>query len=199
MVLYGADNLESRAHAYQLLAYAAREHWGLSPLPPLVRTSMGKPFFAHVSEKQFNLSHSGHLALCALDSASVGVDIQLVKFWRPTLPRRVCSQGELTWLEAQEDFWRSFTALWAMKESRVKQSGQGLLGSIAAISVPLPQAGETLCAHQGLWFRLYSGPDWMGAACALSPPPPQICWRAISPGECSVPPPPPYRKDEAKP
>lgn len=180
MVLYGADGLETRAQAYDLLAIAAKEQWGLSPLPQLVRTPLGKPGFSHVPGREFNLSHSGTLALCALDRAPVGVDIQLVKTWRPSLPRRVCAPEELDWLEGQSDFWRGFTTLWALKESRVKQSGQGLRGSIAAISVPLPRPGETLYAHRGLWFQLFSGPDWVGAVCGTTPVPAEIRWRNLS-------------------
>lgn len=180
MVLYGTDSLETRAQAYDLLAIAAKEHWGLSPLPQLVRAPLGKPAFASGQGLEFNLSHSGPLALCALDHTPVGVDIQLVKSWRPSLPRRVCSPEQLEWLEQQEDVWRGFTALWAMKESRAKQSGQGLRGSIAAISVPLPRPDETLYAHQGLWFRLYFGPDWVGSACGTTPPPEQIHWRTLT-------------------
>lgn len=184
MVLYGADGLEQRAQAYDLLAMAAEEHWGLSPLPPVVRDSLGKPAFSPAQGREFNLSHSGSLALCALDSAPVGVDIQLVKSWRPTLPGRVCSQEELDWLQGQPDFWRGFTTLWVMKESRVKQSGQGLRGSIAAISVPIPRPGELFYAHQGLWFQLFAGPDWMAAVCGTTPAPVNICWRRLSQGPC---------------
>lgn len=180
MVLYGTYGLTHRTQAYHLLSIAAKEHWGLSPLPQLVRAPLGKPAFSSGQGLEFNLSHSGSFALCALDHAPVGVDIQLVKSWRPSLPRRVCSPKEMEWLENQENFWRGFTALWAMKESRAKQSGQGLRGSIAAISVPLPRSNETLYAHQRLWFRLYFGPDWVGSACGTAPPPEEIHWRTLT-------------------
>lgn len=180
MVLYGTDNLSRRSQAYDLLAIAVKEHWALSSLPVLVRASNGKPSFSGVKEMEFNLSHSGPLAFCALDSAPIGVDIQLVKSWRAALPGRVCSPEELHWLEHQADYWRGFTTLWALKESRVKQSGQGLTTSIRSISVPLPQDGKALYSHQGLWFRLYSGETWMGAICALQPPPSEIHWRTLS-------------------
>lgn len=187
MVVYAADGLERRSQAYDLLSIAAEEHWGLTCLPPLVRSPLGKPAFSPILGREFNLSHSGSLALCVLDSTPVGADIQIVKSWRPSLPRRVCSPEEFGWLEQQPDFWNAFTALWAMKESRAKQSGQGLRGSIAAISVPLPRPGETLYAHQGLWFRLWSGRDWAGAVCGTTPPPDEIRWRSLAP-DSSAPP-----------
>lgn len=179
MVLYGTDNLSQRSQAYTLLSVSVKEHWGLSSLPEITRASNGKPRFSNADGLEFNLSHSGALALCALDTSPVGVDIQLIKSWRASLPSRVCSEDELSWLQEQDDFWRGFTALWALKESRVKQSGQGLTVPIRSISVPLPVSGQRSYFHQGLWFGLYSGENWMGAVCALDTPPSDIHWRTL--------------------
>ena len=101
MVIYHARGLTARSQARDLLALAAAEHWGLSPLPQIARREGGKPYFPNHDGRHFNLSHSGDRALCALDGAPVGVDIQLVKEWRPSLPRRVCAPAELDWLERQ--------------------------------------------------------------------------------------------------
>ena len=78
MVIYGTTELSERRQARELLAWGAAEHWGLTPLPPLERGPMGKPFFAGLEGRCFNLSHSGTLALCALSDRPVGVDIQVV-------------------------------------------------------------------------------------------------------------------------
>ena len=181
MVVYGADGLTERGQAWALLALAAREHWALSPLPAVVREDRGKPRFARVPDRHFNLSHSGPLALCALDGAPVGVDVQVVKEWRAGLPARVCAPEELAWLESRADRWASFTALWALKESRVKYTGRGLTSPIRHITVPLPREGQTLLTRDGLRFRLYAGPGWRAAVCGRSEPPPSILWRDIPP------------------
>lgn len=65
-----------------------------------------------------------------------GVDIQIVKAWRPGLPRRVCSAAELAWLDAQPQLWPAFTLLWTLKEAQAKESGRGLTTSIRDIRVP---------------------------------------------------------------
>ena len=45
MILYGAEGLTARDQAHRLLALAAAEHWGLSPLPaPGVLTLDGLHF-----------------------------------------------------------------------------------------------------------------------------------------------------------
>lgn len=177
MVIYRTDGLMSRAQARELLALAVRETWGLSPLPEIARHEGGKPYFPEHEKLHFNLSHSGTLALCALDSAPVGADIQLVKQWRPSLPGRVCSRRELDWLEDQPDLWPAFTLLWTLKEARAKQSGRGLTSSIRDIRIPLPEAGPVQL--DGLWFRAWTGPGWAAAVCGHSEPPEEILWKKI--------------------
>lgn len=177
MILYGAEGLTARDQAHRLLALAAAEHWGLSPLPALDRAEHGKPFFPGLPERQFNLSHSGPLALCALDRRPVGVDIQVVGPHRPRILQRVCSQEERVWLAEQRDLWAAFAQLWALKESRAKYTGAGLTSPIAEIRVPLPAPG--VLTLDGLHFRVYSGPGWRAAACGESPPPVGILWRTL--------------------
>lgn len=172
MILYRAGGLTSRAQARDLLALAIREAWGLSPLPEIARREGGKPFFPEREDLHFNLSHSGKLALCALDEAPVGVDIQVVKQWRPGLPERVCSPRELAWLEGQRELWPAFTLLWTLKEARAKESGQGLTTSIRDIRIPLPGNGPLRL--DGLWFRAWTGGDWAAAVCGHSVPPEKI-------------------------
>lgn len=176
MVLYGMKGLRERRQAYDLLAAAAKEHWGLSSLPPMERGEKGKPSFLGEVGREFNLTHSGSLALCALDSAPVGVDIQIVKAWRPSLPGRVCAPEELAWLEAGEDRWARFTQLWALKECRVKYSGEGLTRSIDDIRVPLPANGREGYVLDGLCYRVYQGEGWRAAVCGRTTPPERIQW-----------------------
>ncbi|MCF2662369.1 4'-phosphopantetheinyl transferase family protein [Pseudoflavonifractor phocaeensis] len=179
MILYGASGLTQRQQAHDLLAKAAETHWGLFPLPPLERGPKGKPFFPGREDLTFNLSHSGSLALCALGGTPVGVDIQIVRAWRPGLPRRVCSPRELAWLGEGPDFWERFCQLWALKESLVKQRGTGLTHPISAIQVPLPTGEGLLMEQDGLWFRTYCGAGWRGAACGLEQPPEDIQWMTL--------------------
>lgn len=177
MVIYGAKGITVRVQARDLLAQAVREVWGLPGLPEIARQEGGKPFFPAHKELHFNLSHSGGLALCALDCAPVGVDIQIVKEWRASLPRRVCSAQEMAWLESQTRRWYAFTELWALKESRAKEDGKGLTGLIRGIQIPLP--AEEPIQLDGLWFRSYTGPDWAAAVCGRGQPPKEITWRTL--------------------
>ena len=165
MILYGTSGLSSRAQARDLLALAGRETWRLSPLPEIARREGGKPYFPGHEGLHFNLSHSGDLALCALDSAPVGVDVQIVREWRPGLPARVCSGAELDWLEGQPDLWSAFTLLWTLKEARVKCTGEGIFAvPPREVSVPLLRPGEK-ASWKGFSFTALAGEGWRGAVC----------------------------------
>ena len=178
MVVYASDKVGNREDAYALLSRCAGEVWGLSPLPALERSADGKPYFPAHPGYHFNLSHSEPYALCALDTSPVGADIQRIRNdLRPGLPRRVCSPEELSWLDAQSDRWRAFALLWALKEAKVKYTGTGLRVGIRETSVPLPEAGTALYSHEGLWFRVYKGGDWMAAVCGEHEPPEELIWK----------------------
>ncbi len=179
MVVYAARGLTRREQVYDLLALAVREQHGLSPLPPVDREERGKPFFPGHPALRFNLSHSGDLALCALDGAPVGADIQTVAPRRPATVERCCAPEERAWLAGRGDSREDFALLWAMKEALVKHSGRGLTAPISAICPPLPRRDETLLERDGLFFRLYAGPGWRGAVCGCVPPPRELLWRPI--------------------
>jgi len=140
MVLFGFRELTHRDQARQLLAWSVRRHWGLAPLPELTLWERGKPYFSHLPRRQFNLSHSGTLALCALSDRPVGVDIQVVRpAWRDSLMDRSCTPGERAWLRSRQDRPEEFAALWAAKECLGKQSGGGLPYPPARLAVPCPR------------------------------------------------------------
>ena len=180
MVVYAANDMIRRAQARELLAQAAAEQCGLSPLPPIQAGSRGKPFFPDHPELHFNLSHSGPLVLCALDSSPVGADIQAVAPRRPATVELCCSPVERAWLATRGDRWEDFALLWSLKEALVKQRGTGLTFPVSAIEPPLPRGEENLLERDDLWFRLYQGEGWQGAVCGLTPPPEQLLWRTLS-------------------
>lgn len=176
MVVYGTRRAGVRALSGALLTRAARERWGLSPLPDRALGPYGKPFFPDCPEYQFNLSHSGDLLVCALDRAPVGVDVQLVRPCSARLLNRVCSEEERRWLRRRGDDCAAFALLWTMKESRCKQSGRGLTMPISDISVPLPQGEETVLEWDGLFFSLASGPGWQLSLCGHGPWDRRLLW-----------------------
>ena len=181
MVLYGARGLTAREEAHRLLERAAGEHWGLACLGELAREERGKPYLPGHPQFQFNLSHSGDLALCALSCLPVGVDIQVLRPFRPGLVERSCTGEERNWLESQPDPTAAFAQLWALKEAVGKHSGYGLPYPPSRLPVPLPPQGsaydpDKIYTLDGRFLRIYQGPDWRGAVCGEEAPPEKIFW-----------------------
>lgn len=112
----------------------------------------------------------------------MGVDIQVVRpAWRDSLMDRSCTPGERAWLRSRQDRPEEFAALWAAKECLGKQSGGGLPYPPARLAVPLPPPGAPfdpgeVYLSQGRFLRFYFGDGWVGAACGLELPPPDIVW-----------------------
>ena len=138
MDLYLCNEITRREDAYALLAFAARLRWGLEQLPAIARSEQGKPFFPNFPQYQFNLSHSGSFALCALDEHPVGADIEVIRPHHPKLARRICSPEEQNWLNEQHDQTPALCQLWTAKEALVKYHGIGLTVPLREIRVPLP-------------------------------------------------------------
>jgi 4'-phosphopantetheinyl transferase len=92
----------------------------------------GKPF-VEGADIEFNLSHSGSLALIAVaHSRRVGVDVEQVRSM-PDLERvagRVCTPGELATLAGLPHPQReqAFLAIWPRKEALAKATGEGIAG-----------------------------------------------------------------------
>lgn len=124
----------------------------------------GKPYIEG-SNTFFNLSHSGHFAVCAMSDNPVGVDVQEVSRADERLMRRVCTEREYAYLSgATGEFFR----LWTAKESAMKCLGLGLSLSPAKIEITF---GDRISAavdgrESGLHFREYSLPGYALTACS---------------------------------
>lgn len=97
------------------------------------RTDDGKPYAIGL-KAHFNISHSGHLVVCAVSERPVGIDAELIRPVRSRLTGKVCTPAELAWIqeapgwgemlegEAMERFFR----IWTAKEAWFKWAGTGI-------------------------------------------------------------------------
>ena len=119
------EDQKRSALAWLLLAYGLRKEYGIEDVPEFQKTASGKPFFPGKNMPYFNLSHSSDFVGCALHHREIGLDIQKITEPRDSLIRRVCTTEELAELHTSLDFCR----VWAMKESAVKLTGEGITGN----------------------------------------------------------------------
>jgi 4'-phosphopantetheinyl transferase len=117
---------------------------GISPeAVSVAHTLHGKPRLQSDDQGalEFNLSHSGDLALVAVSSdAPVGVDIERVRPWGPGVddaPAHVFGARERCQLAAVPARLRpeAFTRCWTRKEAIAKAIGTGLSSALAAMDV----------------------------------------------------------------
>ena len=93
---------------------------------------------------EFNLSHSGNLAACAVSPLPVGVDVEAFRHFDEKLLRHIYQERELAVLReraAPEDEDRIFTELWTIKESFLKYLGTGILLPPREVCVEIGSGG----------------------------------------------------------
>lgn len=136
--------LRETAHGLLTEALASCGGTGAFSLGP-----QGKPYLP--GGPQFNLTHCGGLAVCAVGGLECGVDAEpLHRRTSPAAERRVCTGEELSFLEAGGSFLR----LWTLKESFVKATGAGLSQGLKEVS--FTPAGDGLAFNvPGYMFRQY--------------------------------------------
>ena len=107
----------------------------------------GKPRLAE-GDLQFNLSHSAGLALIAMSSVEVGVDLEQVKPRKDLtgVAKRVFTAAERQEIEAGGE--RAFYRHWVAKEAFVKATGRGV-SSLKSFEVALDAPGGARLTHVG--------------------------------------------------
>lgn len=164
-LIFGTWGEDGRTLSRPLLREAVRRAWGWTGLPAVSATHRGKPVFDGQPDRWFSLSHSGGYALCALSSAPVGVDIEMVRAHRPGLPAYVLSETELA---AFDGSWEDFARMWTLKESWCKREDIPLFPP-RRLAVPPP------CPYAG-----YAGRGWRAAVCCHDEPPGEIRWLSLT-------------------
>ena len=128
--------------AESLLARAC-DDFGIAPGDrTLVLGRYAKPSFT-ATPVQFNLSHSGTRALCAMSDLAVGCDIEEVRGCKGRIAEHYFTDSEQMLLadcpdEASRE--AAFYRIWTLKESFLKCTGRGLSLPLSSFSV-IPEEG----------------------------------------------------------
>ena len=118
----------------RLLADALKTWPGFPQIKPeeleglIARKEGGKPYFPDFPQVHFNISHSQDVAVCAVGSAPLGVDVEKIRPVSQNLARHMLTEGERRLMEAfhEDERNREMLCLWTLKESVMKLSGQGI-------------------------------------------------------------------------
>lgn len=116
----------------KLLLIEGLKSYGLSDrlLEKLQYNKYGKPFLQDKGV-DFNISHSGYFAICAISSTtSVGVDLEKMGSVDFNDYKKVFTEHEWRSIEGSPQPLTTFFTFWSRKESVIKADGRG-------ISIPL--------------------------------------------------------------
>lgn len=152
--------------AHMLLHYALDKVYGIDSRSfTVARTQQGKPYFTGPDAPQFSLSHSGATALCAVHDAPIGADVERIRPVTPALARRIMSDTEYDSFCRSDDKKGLFFKIWTLKESYLKQTGQGITCDLKALSFVV--SGQDISFNNPDYtFRLYDLTDgYQACAC----------------------------------
>lgn len=112
----------------------------------------GKPYIDHCPDFHFNLSHSGDYVAIAYGDMELGMDLEVVRDYRPEILKRFCSENERKFVECaiQADRLANFFTLWTMKECYVKYTGEGLSKDFRAFEIDF-ESQRIRNTNENLW------------------------------------------------
>ena len=111
---------------YLLLKKGLREEFGITENPVFSYSPEGKPFLPDHPDIHFSFSHSGTVALCAIDRVPVGADVEVPRKITPELTTYTMNDEEVSRITASEDPQMAFLSLWTKKEAVLKLTGEGI-------------------------------------------------------------------------
>lgn len=117
------------AISYDLLCQGLRER-GHDVLPTFVYGQNGKPTLMELPDVHFNLSHCRVAVACAVSDEEVGIDVEVLGRYKPTLARHTMNAEELQEIANADSPDIAFTRLWTMKEAYAKLTGEGLTTNV---------------------------------------------------------------------
>ena len=110
-----------------------------------------KPYLSRGPE--FNISHSGGFAVCAVDDAPVGIDVEEIRAvkGREGLAKRYFHPDEICRVNSGDDPALEFLRIWTKKEAYLKLTGVGLSRELCKMNVLELDAvfSESTVLHRG--------------------------------------------------
>ena len=137
---------------YLLLCEGLKKEYGITEPPEFVFGPHGKPALKDHPGIHFNLSHCHRAALCVLDDAPVGCDVECVP---DRLDRDICrrcfNEEEIAAIQDSDHPTMAFTRLWTRKEAFLKLTGEGLTDQLPVLFSS--SRADNVC------FRTYTAAD----------------------------------------
>ena len=118
---------------YLLLMEGLQKEYGIIEPPVFDYLEGGKPVIKGHPEIHFNFSHSGNVALCAIDSQPVGADVETPRKITPSLIAYTMDDEEQALIASASESLSAFLALWTKKEAVLKLTGEGIRSDLKKV------------------------------------------------------------------
>lgn len=118
---------------YLLLMEGIQKEYGITEAPEFDYLEGGKPVIKGHPKIHFNFSHSGNVALCAIDNQPVGADVETSRKITPSLISYTMNEKEQAEIASAPESLPAFLALWTRKEAVLKLTGEGIRNDLKAV------------------------------------------------------------------
>lgn len=121
------NGMSGHAAGRVLLEAMYRKHTG-RPMPPILTTGLGKPYFED-GGLHFSISHTKRRVFCAISEKPIGIDAEeLDRQIDLRLAEKILSAPEKARYDAAPDKRLALLSFWVLKEAEAKRTGRGLQG-----------------------------------------------------------------------
>ena len=99
-----------------------------------------KPYLKNISDFHFNISHSGDYVILAVSDKEIGCDIEKIRKYDLKIAERFFTKKEYKDIinaKNDEERQKLFFLYWVLKESYIKQNGQGLSQPLDSFEITL--------------------------------------------------------------
>ncbi len=111
----------------------------------------GKPYLINRPDINFNLSHSGEVAIAVFSKKEIGCDIEKIKNYNESIANRCFSLEEKDFILHSKNKDEVFCRIWVMKESFLKAIGVGIGIKMDSISFSID--GDNITIKQNIDSR----------------------------------------------
>jgi len=141
--------------AYLLLKRALHEEYGIDENPIFEYGEHGKPSIVGHPEIFFNLSHCREAVACVVSNHPVGIDIESIRKFSPSLINYTMNAVEVQEILEAERPDVAFIRLWTMKEAHLKLTGEGISNNLKQVLVRSQKKYNTVeCLSKGYIYTV---------------------------------------------
>ena len=136
--------------------------------------SNGKPY---VDKIFFNAAHSGNFAFGVSSDKEIGCDVEIIKKPRLDVAKRFFTENEYNYIIHSENTSNAFYKLWTIKESYIKQGGEGLRTPLNSFEININKDTITVSENnkeKNCYITHFEFKNHSFAICSIEEPPLEI-------------------------